>query len=354
MSTLQDLAQAFLTRSRIKSGAQAAENAQNTVDTGNLERTARAALIMHQIAGNPALEAARIKLLEAQAEQAGAHGEYYRNPPTKVAAPGTLNPIYAPGTQEVVGFHSTKPGPDGNVQFYDRTGKPVVAEAPNSTPPSDSATPPPEVPSTFSTKPTAPKAPPKPERPIPVNTTDENGNPTTTFVTPDQARAMAAGGPGATPLAGGAGIRKPLTGDAESRRVTSQAILATVPVINDMLSDPEVQQDLGPLAGRLLQGEKWVGTMSPKMAKLYGAIHGFTMASYAAHGYRSAQDMERTMAQDLGPRFNAETLKGAIAGLAQFPQERVNLAKPGGGTPFPQPSAAPRRIKFDAQGNIIQ
>lgn len=167
---------------------------------------------------------------------------------------------------------------------------------------------------------------------------DAEGNPVTEVHTAGELRGAAAGAGGVTT------IQKPETGQAESQRRTSQVMVTAQQKINKLLDDPKVQAGLGSIAGlgteaaqKFIKGE----SVPPEMSETRSALHGFMMAAYAAHGYRSAQDMENTLAEQLGPRFSAANLKSTIEGFMQIPKARIEAGRPKAGGPPPGRGAAP-------------
>lgn len=77
------------------------------------------------------------------------------------------------------------------------------------------------------------------------------------------------------------------SGQTQSRGSAAQTVLDIMPGLEDLVT--KNAKSMGPLMGRLNNGEIAIGDVPPDVAKLYGAMKSFYALQPAVHGFRNAE-----------------------------------------------------------------
>jgi len=112
---------------------------------------------------------------------------------------------------------------------------------------------------------------------------------------------------------------KGVSGAAETRLQSAQAVNQTGDDIIKKLSDPAVAAQVGPAMGRYNSVQEWIGNPPPELAELAGAIESYALANMGVHGMRSAQGAEQ-IKKLLNQKHTPESLIRTIKGLNGFSQ----------------------------------
>lgn len=87
--------------------------------------------------------------------------------------------------------------------------------------------------------------------------------------------------------------QKPAGAQARSRADAARAIKPLIARVEELLQDPEVANNMGPLSGRLDTLEKRVGNLPGKLRELAGTLVSIYSLGGAMHGWRSSQVAEK-------------------------------------------------------------
>lgn len=187
-----------------------------------------------------------------------------------------------------------------------------------------------------------------------VGAADENGRGGTIFMTPGQ-QANAA-------RTGQFIMGKP-TGAEANRLDIARTATTTHGQLQDMLSDPEVQQNLGPLMGRGFRIEQAVGqTTSPKTQEFLSEVNSFLSAQMALHQSRNFHVVEQLQHRFANEHMAPADFAAGLAGIAHWSENTLANAprNPGihaGGMPsIPgarSPVASPSTDGVDAEMNDV-
>jgi hypothetical protein len=174
---------------------------------------------------------------------------------------------------------------------------------------------------------------------------------------------------GAELIKRGKNIPVPLAADMKNQESNSVVALSHIDNMNKLLSDPDVQNSIGPIMGRLSKGESTLGTSlskNPRVAEkqqqlLTSMEYLFIKEAKSLMGGRPpVQMMKKLQEVSVNPAMSRDFLKGSLAAAQTSAQRTIDTAsalrfgaqnaesKVGG----PSPNAKTKKVYNPSTGEI--
>jgi hypothetical protein len=117
-------------------------------------------------------------------------------------------------------------------------------------------------------------------------------------------------------------------GQTLSRGDAGRSIEPLLDHVEELLQDPEVANNLGPIAGRWDKLEQRAGNLPPKLRDLAGTLTSIYSLGGAMHGWRSMQVAEKFAATYGDLTADPESLKGGLKAMRTTAKSVENIAYP--------------------------